>query len=511
MKLTYSNIFVASPFLIRLCLTRFGLTSLGLARLSLIGLSLISFVIYTCVDAKANNAANDIDSYQAQLESVDKAHQAFTKSFYDELVKTPSLKAARFNTIEALAQAVNQALVNESESESESNNSVKAVALIIRNQSLLKRYYDSLETISLIKLLLDNNALINATSLIKAIERQGDDNVIGQLNYLLADFYFQRKKWSKVLSYLNDNDTDLPLEQHHHALLMKGVSLQQQSKHGLAIKAYEKIPATAKHYTAAQLNLAIANIRQGWWTDGHQIISQLLASQETVAQEKTLNRLYITLGYSLLNQAYYRNARKTFQLVGLSSRYSNQALLGIALTAAYQDDYLGALNASRFLKEKQQDDLPIDEAFLLMPFFYEKSQQLATASLGYSQAASYYQDKISALTQLIDAPINLASHPIVLSNGISMNINNMHIGFSANYPSYFFTQRHNAEQLKSWQAQLNNPKLSQDLSSVMQEYDVLTVNMAKSIMHNRVAQLSSYLNQSRYGLARLYDNNTVAQ
>ena len=509
MKLTYSNIFVASPFLIRLCLTRFGLTSLGLARLSLIGLSLISFVIYTCVDAKANNAANDINSYQAQLESVDKAHQALTKSFYDELVKTPSLKAARFNTIEALAQAVNQALVNESKSES--NNSVKAVALIIRNQSLLKRYYDSLETISLIKLLLDNNALINATSLIKAIERQGDDNVIGQLNYLLADFYFQRKKWSKVLSYLNDNDTDLPLEQHHHALLMKGVSLQQQSKHGLAIKAYEKIPATAKHYTAAQLNLAIANIRQGWWTDGHQIIKQLLASQETVAQEKTLNRLYITLGYSLLNQAYYRNARKTFQLVGLSSRYSNQALLGIALTAAYQDDYLGALNASRFLKEKQQDDLPIDEAFLLMPFFYEKSQQLATASLGYSQAASYYQDKISTLTQLIDAPINLASHPIVLSNGISMNINNKHIDLSANYPSYFFTQRQNVGQLKSWQTKLNNPKLSQDLSSIIQAYDVLTVKMAKSIMHNRVAQLSSYLNQSRYGLARLYDNNTVAQ
>ena len=514
MKLTYSNIFVASPFLIRLCLTR-----VGLARLGLVSLSLISLGIFTCTYAKANNAANEIDSYQEQLESVDKAHQEFTKKFYDDLVKTPSLKAARFNTIEALAQAVNQtvnqALVNESKSNSESNNSVKAVALIIRNQSLLKHYYDSLETISLIKLLLDNNALINATSLIKAIERQGDDNVIGQLNYLLADFYFQRKKWSKVLSYLNNNDTDLPLEQYHHALLMKGVSLQQQSKHGLAIKAYEKIPATAKHYTAAQLNLAIANIRQGWWTDGHQIISQLLASQETAVQEKTLNRLYITLGYSLLNQAYYRNARKTFQLVGLSSRYSNQALLGIALTAAYQDDFLGALNASRFLKEKQQDDLPIDEAFLLMPFFYEKSQQLATASQGYSQAASYYQDKISTLTQLIDAPINLASHPIELSNGISngvsMTINNKHIDLSANYPSYFFTQRQNVGQLKSWQTKLNNPKLSQDLSSIIQAYDVLTVKMVKSIMHNRVAQLSSYLNQSRYGLARLYDNNTVAQ
>lgn len=242
--------------------------------------------------------------------------------------------------------------------------------------------------------------------------------------------------------------------------------------------------------------MALANIRQGWWTDGHQIISQLLASKQTTGQEKALNRLYITLGYSLLNQAYYRNARKTFQLVGLNSRYSNQALLGIALTAAYQGDYIGALNATRFLKEKQkdkqQDDLPIDESYLLMPFFYEKSQRLATASLGYSQAVSYYQDKISTLTQLIAAPINLASHPIELNNGVSMNINNKHIDLSANYPSYFFTQRQNAEQLKSWQAKLNNPKLSQDLSSIMQAYDVLTVKMVKSIMHNKVAQLSSY-------------------
>lgn len=348
----------------------------------------------------------------------------------------------------------------------------------------------------MIKLLLDNNALINAQTLIKAINRHGDYIVNAQLNYLLADFYFQRKAWPTVLTYLKDNINELPIEQYHHALLITGIALQKQGKHHRAIKSYEKVAVGTKYYAAAQFNMALANIRQGWWTDGHQIISQLLASKQTTGQEKALNRLYITLGYSLLNQAYYRNARKTFQLVGLNSRYSNQALLGIALTAAYQGDYIGALNATRFLKEKQkdkqQDDLPIDESYLLMPFFYEKSQRLATASLGYSQAVSYYQDKISTLTQLIAAPINLASHPIELNNGVSMNINNKHIDLSANYPSYFFTQRQNAEQLKSWQAKLNNPKLSQDLSSIMQAYDVLTVKMVKSIMHNKVAQLSSY-------------------
>ena len=484
MKITVPSIFIHSIYISLLCLG-----------------SLVSTL----------SVAAELDSYQTQLDAVDKTHQSFSNDFYKKIVKTPALKAARFNSIELLSQAVN--------SEKNSNNTVISVALIIRNQFLLTREYDHPDVISLVKEVLDNNALVHAQALIKAINRQGDDNVSAQLNYLLADFYFQRKKWPTVLTYLKDSISDLPLAQYNHALLMTGIVLQQQGEHHLAIKAYEKVAVASKYYTAARFNMALANIRQGWWTDGHQIISQLLTSQETENLEKTLNRLYITLGYSLLNQAYYRNARKTFQLVGLSSRYSNQALLGIALTAAHQDDYIGALNATRFLKEKQkdkaQDDLPIDESYLLMPFFYEKSQQLATASLGYSQASSYYQDKISAITQLINSPLNLDNTSVVMSKNTVMTIananNTTRIDFLASYPQYFFVQHDNASQFMGQLASLNNPKLSQHLAALSKAYDGLIVKMAKSIMQNRVTQLSSYLNQSRYGLARLYDNNTVEQ
>jgi len=459
--------------------------------------------ISLCFGTSVVNATTEVESYQSQLATIDKAHQVFVKSFYSQLAKTPLLKSASFSTIEALLQAV--------KNEQNNNTQIKATALIIRNKSLLTRYYDSPETITLLGLLLDNNALDSVKKLMETIKRQGDDNVNGQLDYLLADFYFQRKDWQAVLGYLDDNISDLPLAEYHHALLIKGIALQRQGEHALSIKFYQKIPKSTQDYTAAQFNIALANIRQGWWTDGHHIISQLLTEQQTATQEQALNRLYITLGYSLLNQAYYRNARKTFQLVGLNSHYSNQALLGIALTAAHQDDYIGALNASRFLKEKQQDDLPIDEAFLLMPFFYEKSQQLATASLGYSQAASYYQNKILSLNKLIQSSIDLASYPIEQTNTVSMNINKTHINFSANYPNYFFTQREHIKQFKHWQKQLDNNKLTKNLSVLSQQYNELTVKMAKSIMQNRVAQLSSYLNQTRYGLARLYDNNTVEQ
>lgn len=453
--------------------------------------------------ASTYSVATEVNNYQTQLETLDKAHQTFTKGFYKKIIKTPALKAARFNSIEALTQAVNSANKN--------NNPVKAVALIIRNELLLSRDYDNPEVILFVKAMLDNNALLSANKLIQNINRQGDDSVNEQLNYLLADFYFQREAWGKVLTYLDDNMSNLPLVHYHHGLLIKGISLQKQGKHQLSIKAYEKIPAAAKDFTAAQFNMALANIRQGWWTDGHQLISQLLTTEQAQIHEKALNRLYITLGYSLLNQAYYRNARKIFQSVGLTSLYSNQALLGIALTAAHQDDYIGALNATRFLKNKQEDDLNIDEAYLLMPFFYEKSQQLATASLGYSQASTYYQNKITALKQLINSPINLKSTPIERKNGAIMTIENTRVDFLTEYPEYLFTQRYNASQYKTQLANLNTPKLSQSLAALTKEYDELTAKMAKSIMQNRVAQLNSYLNQSRYGLARLYDNNTVEQ
>jgi hypothetical protein len=69
--------------------------------------------------------------------------------------------------------------------------------------------------------------------------------------------------------------------------------------------------------------------------------------------------------------------------------------------------------------------------------------------------------------------------------------------------------------LQAWQKKANTLNSSQHLAkaaiALNQQYDDLLEKMAKSLLQNRVAQLNSYLNQSRYGLARLYDNNTAAQ
>lgn len=487
-------------------------TEVFLMKFSYVNLFVIIF--FTSINSYSNYAlaTNDdglskVKRFQSQFKAVDNAHQKYTKSFYQQLIKAPALQTAHFNDIESLNRAI--------QGEIEQQNTIKAVALTLRNKNLLKRFYDDPVVVGLLKLLLDTNNFTSADSLINEMKSYGDDNLNEQLNYLLADFYFQRKDWQTVLKLISADTTDLPSSQYYHALLMRGVALQEQGEHAQSMLAYKKIPNNSEHYTAAQLNIAIANIRQGWWTDGHEVIEKLLTTEPVVMEEQVINRLYITLGYSLLNQAYYRNARKAFQLISIDSRYSNQALLGIALAAAYQDDYIGALNASRLLKAKQQDDLPIDEAFLLMPFFYEKSQQLATASLGYSQASQYYQDKISKLHRHINQPFNVSTSAVEVNKDLSITIDDSYIDFQKDYPKYFFSQREIAKSLQAWQKKANTLNSSQHLAkaaiALNQQYDDLLEKIAKSLLQNRVAQLNSYLNQSRYGLARLYDNNTAAQ
>ncbi|MCP5079297.1 MAG: hypothetical protein GY951_14730, partial [Psychromonas sp.] len=337
---------------------------------------------------------------------------------------------------------------------------------------------------------------------------QGDDTLYAQAEYLLAGYYFKREEWDNTLQELKNDLSFLSNTQYQHTLLMKGVALQKLSQHYQAIKVYEKVPSSSDYYTEARLNLAIANLRQGWWTDAHIIIKERLKAEQEAPQEAILNRLYITLAYSLLNQGYYRTARSTFHQVGINSDYANQAILGIALTAAQQNDDIGALNATRFLKARTQDELPVDEAHLLMPFFYEKSHQLVAASVGYSEATDYYTAKIARLNRALKSPLNLQKETMPVSKTITFNIADNVLDYSRDYPRYFFENR---LVMQAFQASVETRKLQKKYDKLSQAYEQLTVSMSKQILQTRIDNLNSYLNQSRFGLARLFDNNTVEQ
>lgn len=454
----------------------------------------ITCLAYLCLLIFSVNSHAKEDNFSKQRAALDKQYQAFTEQFYQDYLNSNKQPAKQ--SMQELKSATQSA-----------DTDVHKVAIIINNLTLIQDNFDNRDSYHYITTLLDNNALSYALTIIASIEEYADITTITHSHYLLALYYFQRQQWTTTLKYLQEDGLNLSKEVYAHRVFIKGVTLQKLTKHRDAIASFEKIPAESQYYLPAQFNIALANLRQGWWSQAHQIIEKLQKNPAIKGHNQALDRIYITLAYSLLKKGYFRTSKEYFQKVALNSKYANQALLGIALTSVQQDDYLGGLSASRILKNKTEDELPVDEAHLLMPYFYERSQQWMTASIGYSEASNHYQSKLAKIKQLQQQSNNWQKVNIGMDKPVSFDVQGITVNLSEFYPRNYFVQ---AQQLSAYQQgvdQLNNKKLQSSYAQLQQSYRALTNKMIQTQLQNKYRDISSYLDQTRYGLVRLYDNN----
>lgn len=456
------------------------------------GALLFSPASYATVDEAQENIA-------LLIQFIDIKHQSFSTKFQDFLFKNPQKPALKHKEIKMISSSVKNLIHTE--------NSILAANIIYSNITVLSENYENTEIFGLIQVLLNQNDIKTANRIFDLIKREGDRSLISNMAFRFAIYYFSRNDWEKALSLLNEATNDLPDEDYYHALLMQGISLQNINKHRESISFYKKIKSNSKYFISAKLNMAIANIRQGWWTDGHSIIRNMINSPKLLIEEEALNRLYLTLGYSLMKQSYFRNAADSFRSIGIDSTLVTRALLGISLSEAQQKDFISALNSARILNKKVMKDLPVDESYLLIPYFYEKLQQSGTASSGYLEAINYYQKRISSIESIINSEISPEGYPFVTNTKATLEINDNLLIIPNGFPSYFFE---NYIKLKVYKGHLEKSKVK----NIHREYDLLvsmyrttSVKIIRKLLKQRVKQLSSYMNQSRLGLARLYDNN----
>lgn len=271
---------------------------------------------------------------------------------------------------------------------------------------------------------------------------------------------------------------------------------------------YSQIAKTSKYYPIARLNIATAYIRQDWWTDAHIEINNILNHKEIKTNKEMVNRLYLVLGYSLLRKEFYRDSREAFRNIEIDSKYFNKALLGISLTATNQEDYIGALNAINILKEKQSFDLSVDESHLLLPYIYEKLEQNLTASASYTDAQSYYQSRINNINT-IKNKTDISAEKI-LRNNSQLVIENNVIDFSKHFPISFLENTARLNKLSKFKSNIKNKKIISQLNIIKDKHHQLLTKIVSVIFDNRLTYLNSYMNQARFGLARLFDNSNTA-
>lgn len=324
-------------------------------------------------------------------------------------------------------------------------------------------------------------------------------------NIKLLDFIYYEQalsasndgQWPEALKLLGkiDKHTTLTQEKKHHATLLFGVALQKTRKHREAIRIYTSLPESSVYFHEAQLNLATAYIRQGWWTDAHIAIKKSEKSQQK-ADIILRDRMLMILGYSQFNKEFYRDARDTFRQIELQSPYADRALLGIGLSALAQDDHKGAINAFAYLTKQNHRNLSTDEAFLMLPYSYNKYGKTEEAAETYVEAIAHFNQQLKILTQ------SLADYKTALPTFIGQTET-----LKCPSPEY----NANSERLNAYTLLLAQER-SGDLSNLKME-----VNRVKDAMLSAlIAQcehateryskhINSYINQSNYGLAKLYD------
>lgn len=357
---------------------------------------LILFIlnIMPSIAANANNATT-IDSTKIKEQQLKQQ----LKQEFNELSQRYYLNASRAMANTTPATSL-KALVKTIKTLEASGDITRAVTTIINNNAVLIKYSSYKEINDIIEFLLRHNLLTLAEEYYQLVTMNADVYVTSITDYLFARYHFSHQDYPTTIRYATSISLAevLSPEQKDYTTLIFGASLQETQKHREAIPILQTIPSDSIYYPYAQLNIAIANIRQGWWTDGHIAIKNALKGKvsenasDPISKEFK-NRLYLVLGYSQFQNEFYRNARESFRKIELDSIYINRGLLGLGLSALSQKDYNAALNAFSYLKDSQTVDLTHIEAHIMLPYTYEIMGEIEQATALYTESIAFFEKK----------------------------------------------------------------------------------------------------------------------
>ncbi len=438
--------------------------------------------------ASAAHAAND--ELSKQIKSLDDRYQKLVSQYYRS-------SAEGSQPIVDVDQLYAQVI-----STSERQHPLPAIRLLAANLETLEAAPDHPTIPKLVDFLLQQNQWRLVNRVKSLVDASGDSTNLAYLDYHQARYQARLNQWELVHSLIKDTFSELSSEDSDYAYLLQGSALQYLEQHRASTESYANIPATSQLYIHAQFNTAIASIRQGWLTEARLTIKQIIPAAPA-SEAGMINRIYLMLGYALLHKEYYRDARDAFRKVKLDSRYANKALLGIALTAISQGDYVGGLNALEILKNRQSTDLSADEAYLLIPHIYVALQQLDRVADSFLESIDFYQQKLLTLNNLKHLKPRFEEYVLEPDSG-DIIFHGRHFPLSRDYPFYLLGNRNDLHYLKRNGTTEN---LSRQVNQLLIEHDKMLKLVFEDMIETRGKIFTSYINQSRYGLARHYDES----
>ena len=151
-----------------------------------------------------------------------------------------------------------------------------------------------------------------------------------------------------------------------------------------------------------QYNQGIAHLQNGDTEAGIDALGEIANLPPVDDGVYTLrDKANLAIGYHLLGEEKYDEAKAQLNTVRLSGPYSNQALLGSGWVSTEAGDFQSALAPWTELSGRDSTDPSVQEALIAMPYAYGELGAFDQAALGYERAIRIYENERETLEQAI--------------------------------------------------------------------------------------------------------------
>ncbi|TQV77076.1 hypothetical protein FLL45_03740 [Aliikangiella marina] len=218
---------------------------------------------------------------------------------------------------------------------------------------------------------------------------------LGKLHYRQSDFAKAEFRLSRILNAL---DSDLKDD----ALIMLSNIAIYADKKEQARAWLQQISTDSKLSAISQYNLGILWLRE-------QKVQQAAPLLTTIHPEFTEDKVvkslqdkaHVALGYYHLSQKEFEKAREYLFKVRLESPQANKAMLGVGWSYGEDGNYNRALSHWTELAKGDIRDVAVQEAYLAVPFAYQRLNSMQLSLEKYVDASNVFQNQIELIDDLM--------------------------------------------------------------------------------------------------------------
>ena len=224
-----------------------------------------------------------------------------------------------------------------------------------------------------------------------------------QLWFHVAKIQYQRGNYDLAEKSLNHISKHLSADLGEQQTFLEALLLMRRSQYKLAVEKLQSVKSNSEWamYSLYNLAVALAKIGRKEESAGTFDVLSKITGENSKEIQALKDKSSMALGYIYLNDNDPNRARQYMQQVQLDGPLSNKAMLGLGWSLSALNEHKKSLVVWMELASRQKTDVSVLEAYLAIPYAYDKLTASSQAIKGYETAINEFKTSITQIDNII--------------------------------------------------------------------------------------------------------------